>query len=296
MNSIYSLFDTIVFSKKLSNSVIIVLAAATFLYTCAEARTAPAASMEKDMQQLPGTEITGWQIKDYGPYIQAVKDITKLSRSYSENMLKLAMDEYSAGIGILEKMEADIAKLEESNKNKANPGEMRWQEIDRKDREKRQIYGIKQEAKMKSVTYFFLSISHIDEIRSESVPESKEMADFKARLYQIFVATQYDLRNFPSCIPVLEKYILLNKDTKNDLWAHKYLANCYAYMENLSQKSGSIPKEDGDRYGKLKNKHLLKAAEIQYGINSPEYKNTHDIVKKYERKNMKDKSRIPGKQ
>jgi len=284
-------------SNKFYVTILILLSTITIfnVYAIAQNKAAPAAAPEKDKHKSLETEVNGWQIKDYLPYIQAMNDISKLSREYSENMLQLAIDEYSAGIDKLEKMEAEIARLEENNKNKINPGEKRWQSIDRENQEKRQIYRIKQNAKMKSGTYFALSINHLDEIQSKSILESKEFVIFKVRLYQVFVSTQYDLQNFNSCIPVLEKYISLNNDTQKDLWAHKYLANCYAFMESLSQKSRSIPKEDALRYGHLKNKYLLKASEIQYGVESPEYKNMQDIINKYEKISIKSVPKNPEK-
>jgi len=265
------------------------------VYAIAQEKTATATTAEKDEQKSLETEVTGWQIKDYRPYILAMKDISRLSQEYSENMLKLAIDEYSAGIDKLEKMEAGIARFEENNKNKKIPGEKHWQEIDRENQEKKQIYRAKQEAKMKSANYFAMSINHVNEIQSKSLLESKELTEFQVRLYQVFVSTQYDLQNFYSCIPILEKYILLNNDTVKDLWAHKYLANCYAFMEALSQKSRSIPKEEALHYMELKNKYLLKAAEIQYGIESPEYKNMQDMVKKYKKNSIKNMSQNPEK-
>jgi hypothetical protein len=293
----YLLFNKSQFPKKYYITLIISLVAITILnvYAIGQEKAGTATAPGKVNQKPWETEVTGWQIKDYGPYIQAMKDISKMSQDYSENMLKLAIDEYSAGIDRLEKMEAEIYRLEQSNINKKNPGKKNRHEIELEDREKKQIYRIKQEAKMKSATYFFLSISHTDEIQSKSILESTELLNFRMRLYQVYAAVQYDLQNFSFCIPVLEKYITLNKDKEKNLWAHKYLANCYAFMEALSKKSKSITAEDSARYTSQKNKYLLKAAEIQYGIESPEYKNMQDIISKYEKRSIKDAPQNPVK-
>lgn len=244
-----------------------------------------AVSQEKDRQKSWETDITGWRINDYQPYIQAMKDLSKLSQEYSEIVLKLAIDEYSSGIDKLEDMEAEVARLEEKNKNKKNLNEKwYWQEVDRKNQEKRQIRMLKQEAKTRSITYFVLAINHLDEIQSKPVLESRELANFKVRLYQVYVSTQYDLQNYFSCIPILERYILLNNETQKDLWAYKYLTNCYAFMEAVSKKSRSISEEKVIYYKQLKNKYLLMAAEVQYGIESPEYRHMQDIVGRDERR------------
>jgi hypothetical protein len=271
-------------------AIFIFFAAFTFfnVYAIAQERSAPAADHGKDKQKPWETDLTGWRIKDYQPYIQAIKDLSKLSREYSENALNLAIDEYSSGLDKLEKMESEVAELEEINKNKKNLGEQwYWQEIDRKEQEKRQINKVKLEAKTNSITYFVMAFNHLDEIQLKSILESKELENFKIRLYQVFVSTQYDLQNFFPCIPILERYILLNNETKKDLWAYKYLTNCYAFMEAVSQKSRSMPREKILNYRQLKNKYLMIAMEIQHGTDSPEYKHMQGIVNKEEKKTLR---------
>ena len=68
-------------------------------------------------------EVTGWRIKDFKPYIKAIEELEKLSKEYSDNLLKLAIDEYSTGIDILEDMENEINKLVETNQKNKNLNE-----------------------------------------------------------------------------------------------------------------------------------------------------------------------------
>src|SRR3990172_13416652 len=99
-------------------------------------------------------EITGWRIRDFKPYVKAIEELEKLNKEYSDNLLKLAIDEYSTALDILEDMENDVIKIKTANKQKRNLGERwYWQEIDRKNAEQRQVAAKKYEAKMKSVTY-----------------------------------------------------------------------------------------------------------------------------------------------
>jgi len=72
----------------------------------------PPAEDKKDAAQ-PVEDIGGWRVKDFKPYVQAMRDLQKLSREYSENLLKVAIDEYSTGLDILEDMENEVAKLTE---------------------------------------------------------------------------------------------------------------------------------------------------------------------------------------
>lgn len=230
-------------------------------------------------------DLQGWRIRDYKPYVQAMKDISKLSKEYSEIILKLAIDTYSSGLDILEDMESEVIKVQEKNKKKKNLNERwYWQEIDRKNQEARQIRMLKQEAKMKAITYFVLAINHLDDVQSRPVIESPEFINFKKRLYQVFVSTQYDLHNFLACIPILERYILIDNNTRKDIWAYKYITNCYAFMETLLLKSKNISQEKIIYYRQLKNKYLLETAEIQYGVESVEYKHMQEIVSRDEKK------------
>jgi hypothetical protein len=70
-------------------------------------------------------------------------------------------------------MESEVIKIQEKNKNKKNLNEKwYWQEIDRKNQEARQVRMLKQEAKMKAITYFVLAINHLDDVQSRPVLES----------------------------------------------------------------------------------------------------------------------------
>lgn len=271
--------------KKFSYVFVLLLAAFALNSFANAQEKAATATQGKDKQKPWETDLKGWRTSDYKPYIQAMKDISKLSQEYSEIVLKLAIDEYSSGIDKLEDMEVQINKIEETNKNKKNLNEKwYWQEVDRRNQEKRQVGMIKQEAKMKAITYFVMAINHLDDVQARAVLETPEFTNFKSRLYQVFVSTQYDLQNYLPCIPILERYILLNNETRKDVWAYKYLTNCYAFMENVLSKSRHTSEEKVMHYRQLKNKYLLQASEMQYGIESVEYKQIQEIVSRDEKK------------
>ena len=232
-----------------------------------------------------GSEVTGWRVNDFQPYIQAAKDLEKLTVEFSENMLRLSIDEFSTGIDILEDMEYEIQKLIEKNKNSKNLSEQYyWQEIDRKNREKRQIGMMKTESKMKSITYFVKAINHMDDIQSILVQEKKEFTNFQARLYQVYISVQYDLHNFLPCIPILERYIALNEKNRTDIWAYKYLSSCYGYMETIQSKYRHASEEQIIQYKQKKNRYMLFAAELKYGVDSVQYKHLREIVEQDEKK------------
>src|SRR4030042_4214689 len=67
-------------------------------------------------QEKVESEDLGWRIRDFKPYIKAIEELEKLKKEYSENLLKLAIDEYSTGLDILEDMENEVVNIREGFK------------------------------------------------------------------------------------------------------------------------------------------------------------------------------------
>ncbi len=227
----------------------------------------------------------GWRTEDYRPYIKSIKDLEKLSRDYSDSRLKMAKDEYSKGVDILDDMVAEIARSREGFKQKKYLSEKwYWQEVDRKNAQDRYIHRLKVTAKTKSVTYFTRAINLLDEINSNEIKSDPRYINFKTVLYRIYVSTQYDLGNLKPCIPILERYIELTDATRKDEWAYKYLSGCYAFMETILDNSRAAAEEDIFYYKNRKNQSILKAVELKYGRDSVEYKEMQKIVQRDEKK------------
>lgn len=226
----------------------------------------------------------GWNTSDYRPYISTLKDLERLSKEYSEFLLKRSVDEYSKGFDTLQDMQAEIVRLKEIYKNKKYLNEVwYWQEVDRKNAQDRYINRLKIEAKTKSITYFTRAINTIDEIRNNDLKNNETFIDFKSKLFRIYVSTQYDLGNMKPCIPILERYITMREENRKDIWAYKYLSSCYAVMEAMLDKTHKTNEEDVIYYKNKKNQSLLTAAELQYGLDSPEFKELQKIVQQDER-------------
>jgi hypothetical protein len=230
-------------------------------------------------------EASGWRIRDFKPYVKAIQELEKLNKEYSENLLKLSIDEYSTGLGILEDMENKVIKMMTANKQKKYLNErFYWQEIDRKNQEQRQIAAKKIEAKMKSVTYLTRAIDYLDQVQSIEIRQEPRYLNFKIRLYQVYVSTQYDLQNFKPCIPILERYITLTDKTAKDIWAYKYMASCYGYMERVLAKYRHASENEINSFKNKKNRSMLQAVELKYGVDSPHYKQMQEIVQEDEKK------------
>lgn len=230
----------------------------------------------------------GWRTFDYKPYVKAMDELRKLSDEFAEKNLQLAINEYDKGMDIIEDMENEVLKIEHGNIKKKHLHErFHWQEIDRKNQQKRLVSRLKYEAKVKAVTNFVKSIKLIDDIENHNkkfITENKNFKIFKIKLYQVYVSTQYDLHNFLPCISVLERYINISDETKNDIWAYKYLASCYGFMESVLAKYKGASEDDILEYRQKKNRSLLKAAQLKYDVNSPQYKHLKDVIERDEMK------------
>ena len=271
---------------------IVVFISSVFLSTILMAQGTPKVTPTETKKVKPATdsidENTGWRVRDFRPYVKAVKDLERLNTEYSENMLKLARDEFSTGLDILEDMESEIVKMKSLNKKKKYLNERwYWQEIDRRNQEYRRIAKKKFKAKMKSVTYFTKSINYLDQIKSLDVTKKPEFIEFQSKLYQIYVSTQYDLNNFKPCIPILERYVTLSDKNQKDSWAYKYLASCYGYMEAVLAKYKQSTEDEITNYKNKKNRSMLKAAELKYSIDSPHYKQLREVVELDQKKSLK---------
>lgn len=241
------------------------------------------ASSVKD--EFSDVEVTGWRIRDFKPYVKAIQELEKLNKEYSDNLLKLAIDEYSTAIDILEDMENEVIKVKAANKEKKNLNErFYWQEIDRKNQEQRQVAMLKSEAKMKAVTYLTKSIDYLDQIQHAEIRQEPRFLNFQTRLFQVYVSTQYDLQNFKPCIPILERYITISDKNAKDIWAYKYMASCYGYMEKVLAKYKHANEDEINNFKNKKNRSMLQAVELKYGIESPHYKHMQEIVEQDEKK------------
>jgi len=230
-------------------------------------------------------EVTGWRIRDFKPYVKAIEELEKLNKEYSDNLLKLAIDEYSTALDILEDMENEVIKIKTVNKERKNLGERwYWQEIDRKNAEQRQVAAKKYEAKMKSVTYLTKAINYLDQVQHPEVRQEPRFLNFQSRLYQVYVSTEYDLQNFLPCIAILERYITLSDKNAKDIWAYKYMASCYGYMEKVLAKYNHAYEDEITKYKSKKNRSMLQAVELKYGIESPHYKHMQEIVEQDEKR------------
>lgn len=224
-----------------------------------------------------------WHNPDYRPYNKSFAELIKLSDAYAENKLRLALSNYQTGRSMIQKMREEVQHFrEEAAEAKHLSEKWYWQTIDRKSQEERIIARKKRKAKLKSVTFFTRAIMHLDDIDNRKVRESDRFKELTADVYRDWVLQQYDLGNIPQTIDLLERYIALDPKYEKEITPHRYLTQAYAFKEAVLDKYNKGTRDQKLHYKRKKNEHLLRATELKYGKDSPEYEQILEVVNRDE--------------
>lgn len=235
-------------------------------------------SSSTPQQGNPASDTDLWLNPDFKSYVKSLDHLVKLSDDYAQNKYYLALTNYQTGKSIITKMRESEQRYREENATALHLNEKwYWQTLDRKMHEERYISEMKQASKLRAVTYFTRAINHLDQIDNRKMKLSKEYKELLANLYREWSMAQYDLGNIPQIIDILNRYIDLGPEYEAQMPPHKYLASAYGFQEKLTAKYG------GDEqlllyFKRKKNEHLLRATELAYKKNSPEYERLMEII------------------
>ena len=234
-------------------------------------------------EQLVAEAEFKWHNPDYRPYISSLEELVKLTDAFAKNKLRLALSNFQTGKSIIMKMRQEIQRFNDESAQARHVNEKwYWQTIDRKAREERIINRIKRKAKLRAITYYTRSIRHLDEIQNKRIKEGEGYKNLLASLYIEWIVYQYDLGNIPQCVDMLERYIALDPRHEREITPHKYLASAYGFKERLLGKYNAGSEQEFLFYKKKKNEHLLRAAELKYQKDSPEYEHIVELVNRDE--------------
>ncbi|MCE9597538.1 MAG: hypothetical protein K8S54_06180 [Spirochaetia bacterium] len=138
------------------------------------------------------------------------------------------------------------------------------------DSERAQIFSERLRSKRDAVSKFLFALHILDFAIPSSEAQQNQILDLKNKSLRQTIFYQYDLGHFLAVIPLAEIYLSLQgQDT--DFHPHLYLYHCYAFAEQLSEKERSPSLGSPSEIRRKKNFHQLRAAEIRFGKNSPEY-------------------------
>ncbi len=223
-----------------------------------------------------------WKNADYRDYSAEFAKLYRLTPAFANNKYRLALSSYQAGISTIIKMRNDIELIH--YERETLPTRMLekwyWQILDRKAQTERIVGRKRRAAKVAAVTYLTRAINHLDEV-PRHLRENPAYRQLLAATYRSWVIHQFDLGNLPQCIPVLEQYIELD-DHEKEYPAHRYLYQSYAFQEKLLSNYNAGTEAEILHFRRRKNVHLLRAAELKYSKNSPEYKEIIRVVNRDE--------------
>gem|GEM_PF-837996 len=222
-----------------------------------------------------------WKNPDYKGYNKAFQELHQLSKTFANNQFRLALSNYQSGMNTIMKNRDYIEQFRKEEAEKKRLDEKYyWQRVDRKAREERLILREKNKAKQDALNYFSKAINHMDEIKNPDLRERPEFKRLMSDIYRQWSLVEYDLQNLPQVIPILELYIEID-DNEKEYPAHKYLASAYAFEEKMI-KNTKGPDDLLFKFRYKKNVHLLRATELKYGKDSPEYKHIVNLVNRDE--------------
>lgn len=223
-----------------------------------------------------------WKNPDFKAYNKNFQELHQLSKAFANNKFRLALSNYQSGVNVLLKNREWVEQFRKEEAEKKRLDEKwYWQRVDRKAREERVVSREKLSSKQMALNYFTRAINHMDEIRNPDLRERPEFKRLLSDVYRNWIMVEYDLQNLPQTIPILELYIEID-DNEKEYPAHKYLASAYAFEENMIKKYGGGSEDQMLKFRYKKNVHLLRATELKYGKDSPEYKHIVNIVNRDE--------------
>lgn len=237
---------------------------------------------QKERRKVVQEQEALWKNPDFKAYNKNFQELHTLSKAFANNKFRLALSNYQSGINVLFKNRdwVEQYRKEEAEKKRLDE-KWYWQKVDRKAREERVVSREKNTSKQAALNYFTRSINHLDEIKNPDLRERPEFKRLLSDVYRNWVMVEYDLQNLPQTIPILELYIEID-DNEKEYPAHKYLASAYAFEENMIKKYGGGSEDQMLKYRYKKNVHLLRATELKYGKDSPEYKHIVNLVNRDE--------------
>ena len=219
-----------------------------------------------------------WKNAEFVNYDKTFNSLYELSPAFSNNKYRQALAAYQAGMNMILKMRQNEELIRKDSEETTRLNEKwYWQVVDRKARVERKVRILQRKSKLQAVTYMTRAIQYSDEITNKNLRETPTFKKLLSSLYRNWVIHQFDLGNFGQCIPILELYLQINENEK-DFTAHKYLAQCYSFQENLIAKSSLGNEEQILRLKYKKNTHQLRATELKYGKDSQEYKQVVNIL------------------
>jgi hypothetical protein len=213
---------------------------------------------------------------------QDVKIFDDLSEENTKVRLEEARDFFNSSLAIYKATEKTIKEKKEINlkeKETNTQDKFEWQKKARENTLDKEYKRMSLEGRKKSVIELVKAMNSLDKIENPDAITSPVFIDLKASIYREYIKHQFRLKNYNQSGEVLEMYIALGDQYEKEAEPHKLLAMCY---ESQEKQTSRYKKETvSSEYKMLKNCHLLRFADLAYGIESNQFKRIEKKTVKY---------------
>jgi len=213
---------------------------------------------------------------------QDVKIFDDLSEENTKVRLEEARDFFNSSLAIYKATEKSIKEKKEllaKEKETNTQDKFEWQKKARENTMDKEFKRMSLEGRKKSVIELVKAMNALDKIENPDAITSPVFIDLKASIYREYIKHQFRLKNYNQSSEVLEMYIALGDQYEKEAEPHKLLAMCYESQEKQASK---YKKESvSTEYRTLKNCHLLRFADLAYGMESNQFKRIEKKTIKY---------------
>jgi len=216
--------------------------------------------------------------------IQDIKIIDDLSEESTVARLEEARTHFNTSLAIFKSAEKQIKEKRELASKESRPADKyEWQKKARQLELEKEYKRISLEGRKNSVMELIKGMNALDKIENPSMLESQVYKDLKASLYREYIKHQFRMKNYNQAMDMILMYLKIGENYEKEAEPHKLLAICYEFNERQAAryKREALREE----FKSLKNKHLLRYAELAYG---PESKQYEAIKKKVKYQPVKD--------
>ncbi len=218
-----------------------------------------------------------WVDEDISPLFPELKILDDVSSETSMERLEQARRQYRESLQTIKAGEFAAKRTRAELEADRPLKEEAWRNSERTERIRKHMEQVRAEYRREAVGRLTRAIRILDSIQNPSVRDSAPYLDLKEQVFRQYVKQQFKSRNLTDCIFILERYMSLREDNKQDPEAHRLLAACYRYEEVLADRRQDH--KNHTLFKKKKNGHLLRYALLAYGKDSPEYDAIHKRVR-----------------
>ncbi len=209
---------------------------------------------------------------------QDIKIIDDLSEESTVARLEEARNHFNTSLAIFKAAEKQIKEKKELSSKESRPAEKyEWQKRAREIELEKEYKKISLEGRKNAVMELIKGMSALDKIENPSMLESQVYKDLKASIYREYIKHQFRMKNYNQAMDMIRMYLKIGENYEKEAEPHKLLAICYEFNE---RQAARYKRENlREKFNALKNRHLLRYAELAYGTESKQYETIKKKVK-----------------